>query len=230
MRIDTPQRLLSVLVLFSSISLVTAQPVLAQRSVIRGVVRNTAGNPIAEAAVRAESRVTPRVIETETDESGRFSFIGLERGRWLFTIQKRGYRSTQGFAPVRRAGNSGILPMTMEVDLFDPPVASTGALAGIRANDLQTEVDAANALLDLGDYTGAISASTSVQASVREDQVILEQVPQLTSLNLQIGHAYREKQDFTQARAAYRKVPSNTPASKKAESALQELDNAAPAR
>ena len=220
MRIDTPQRLLSVLVLFSSISLVTAQPVLAQRSVIRGVVRNTAGNPIAEAAVRAESRVTPRVIETETDESGRFSFIGLERGRWLFTIQKRGYRSTQGFAPVRRAGNSGILPMTMEVDLFDPPVASTGALAGIRANDLQTEVDAANALLDLGDYTGAISAY----------QVILEQVPQLTSLNLQIGHAYREKQDFTQARAAYRKVPSNTPASKKAESALQELDNAAPAR
>ena len=209
-----PQRLLSVFVLLSSISLITAQPVLAQQSVIRGVVRDTAGNPITEAAVRAESSVTPRVTETETDESGRFSFIGLERGRWLFTIQKRGYQPTQGFAPVRRSGNSGIVSLTMEIDLLDPPVASTGVLAGIRAKA------AANALFDQGDYTGAISAY----------QGILEQVPALTSLNLQIGHAYREEQDFTQARAAYRKVPSDTPASKEAESALEELDNVAPAR
>ena len=220
MRIDTPQRLLSVFVLFSSISLITAQPVLAQQSVIRGVVRDTAGNPITEATVMAESRVSPRVIETETDDSGRFSFIGLERGRWLFTIQKRGYQPTQGFAPIRRTGNSGIVSLTMEVDLLDPPVSSTGVLAGIRADDLQIEVDAANALFDRGDYTGAISAY----------QVILEQVPQLTSLNLQIGHAYREKQDFTQARAAYRQVPADTPASKEAESALQALDNVTPAR
>jgi len=220
MRIDTPHRLLSVIVIFSSISLIAAQPVLAQRSVIRGVVRDTSGDPITEAAVRAESRVTPRVAETETDDSGRFSFIGLERGRWLFTIQKRGYQPTQGFAPVRRSGNSGVVSLTMEIDLLDPPVSSTGVLAGIRADDLQTEVDAANALFDQGDYTGAISAY----------QVILEQVPQFTSLNLQIGHAYKEKQDFTQARAAYQKVPSDTPARKEAESALQALDNVTPAR
>ncbi len=220
MRIDTPQRLLSLFVLFSCTWLITVQPTLAQQSVIRGVVRDTAGNPIIEATVRAESNVTPRIGETETDDSGRFSFIGLERGRWLFTIQKRGYRPTQGFAPVRRAGNSGVVSLTMEIDLLDPPVASTGVLAGIRADDLQTEVDAANALFDRGDYTGAISAY----------QVILEQVPQFSSLNLQIGHAYKEKQDFTEARAAYRKVPSNTPASKEAESALKELDSVAPAR
>ena len=220
MRIDTPQRLLSLFVLFSCTWLITVKPTLAQQSVIRGVVRDTAGNPIIEAAVRAESNVTPRIGETETDDSGRFSFIGLERGRWLFTIQKRGYRPTQGFAPVRRAGNSGVVSLTMEIDLLDPPVASTGVLAGIRADDLQTEVDAANALFDRGDYTGAISAY----------QVILEQVPQFSSLNLQIGHAYKEKQDFTEARAAYRKVPSNTPASKEAESALKELDSVAPAR
>ncbi len=220
MRIDTPQRLLSLFLLFSCTWLITVQPTLAQQSVIRGVVRDTAGNPIIEAAVRAESNVTPRIGETETDDSGRFSFIGLERGRWLFTIQKRGYRPTQGFAPVRRAGNSGVVSLTMEIDLLDPPVASTGVLAGIRADDLQTEVDAANALFDRGDYTGAISAY----------QVILEQVPQFSSLNLQIGHAYKENQDFTEARAAYRKVPSNTPASKEAESALKELDSVAPAR
>ena len=220
MRIDTPQRLLSLFVLFSCTWLITVQPTLAQQSVIRGVVRDTAGNPIIEATVRAESNVTPRIGETETDDSGRFSFIGLERGRWLFTIQKRGYRPTQGFPPVRRAGNSGVVSLTMEIDLLDPPVASTGVLAGIRADDLQTEVDAANALFDRGDYTGAISAY----------QVILEQVPQFSSLNLQIGHAYKEKQDFTEARAAYRKVPSNTPASKEAESALKELDSVAPAR
>ena len=69
MKIDTPQRLLSLFVPFLCTWLITVQPTLAQQSVIRGVVRDTAGNPITEAAVRAETNVTPRIAETETDET-----------------------------------------------------------------------------------------------------------------------------------------------------------------
>lgn len=216
-----PRRHLIVFLALTTLWLLSTSTAFAQRSVIRGLVRDIAAEPISDANVTAESPISSRVVETETDDSGRFSFIGLERGRWLFTIQKRGYQPTQGFAPVRRSGNSGTVTLTMEIDLLDPPVASTGLLAGIRADDLQTEVDAAHSLFDDGDYDRAISAY----------QAILDQVPQLTSLNLQIGHAYLEKQDFERARTSYRQVPPDTRARAEAESALRALEEKlAPAR
>ena len=159
-------------------------------------------------------------METETSDAGRFSFIGLDNGRWLFTLRKRGYQPAQGFAPVRRAGNSGTISFTMEIDLLDPPVASTGLLAGIRVDDLQLEVDAAHELFDSGAYDSAISAY----------EAILEQVPNLTSLNLRIGHAYREKREYDQARAAYRRVSLESRARLEAESAIRQIDDLAQPR
>ena len=215
-----PRRRLLVFFALVTVWVLSTSTAFAQRSVIRGLVRDIAGEPISDASVTAASPISSRVVETETDDSGRFSFIGLERGRWLFTIQKRGYQPAQGFAPVRRSGNSGTVTLTMEIDLLNPPVASTGLLAGIRADDLQTEVDAAHRLFDDGEYDRAISAY----------QAILDQVPQWTSLNLQIGHAYREKRDFERARSSYRQVPSDTLARVEAESALRELEALAPTR
>ena len=215
-----PRRSLIVVLAFTSVWLLSASTALAQRSVIRGVVRDFFGEPITDARVTAESPNSTRVVEGETDGSGRFSFIGLQAGRWLFTVRKRGYQPVQGFAPVRRSGASATLSLAMEIDLLNPPVASTGLLAGVRADDLQTEIDAAHSLFDSREYDSAISAY----------QAILAQVPQFTSLNLQIGHAYREKQDYDLARAAYQKVPSETPAREEADSALSELDTLAQSR
>ena len=208
---------LATLLVFTCIWLVAAPTTYAQRSVIRGVARDSLGELIGDVAVTAESAVSSRVLETDTSSSGRFSFIGLNNGRWLFTLRKRGYQAAQGFASVRRAGNSGTMSFTMEIDLLDPPVASTGLLAGIRADDLQLEVDAAHELFDSGAYDSAISAY----------EAILENVPHLTSLNLQIGHAYREKREYDQARAAYRKVPPESRARLEAESAIRQLDDQA---
>ena len=220
MWVDMPRRRLVALLAFTCIWLLAASTASAQKSVIRGVVRDTAGEPIVDATVTAESPVSNRVVESETNGAGRFSFIGLARGRWLFTVQKRGYQTAQGFAAVRRAGNSGVILLTMEIDILDPPVLSTGVLAGVRADDLQTEVDAAHELFDTGDYDSAISAY----------EAILERVPQFTSLNLQIGHAYLEKRDYARARAAYRKVPPETRARVEAESAMRGLNDLAPPR
>jgi hypothetical protein len=211
---------LIVFIAFTSVWLLSDSTALAQSSVIRGLVRDIAGEPVTDASVTAESPNSTRVIQSQTNSSGVFSFIGLQRGRWLFTVQKRGYQPVQAFAPVRRVGNSGTVTLTMEIDLLNPPVASTGRLAGIRADDLQTEIDAAHSLFDSGEYDLAISAY----------QVILAQVPEFTSLNLQIGHAYREKRDYDLARAAYQQVPAETLARSEADSALVELDTFAPSR
>ena len=170
--------------------------------------------------VTAESSEWGRTEQAQTDASGRFSFIGLQAGRWLFLVQKRGYQPAQGFANVRRTGESGVLEFELEFDPLHPPAPSTGLLAGIRADDLQAELDAAHALFDRGDYDGAIAAYERV----------LVQVPRLTSLNLQIGHAYREKQDHERALTAYRAVPAGSNAEGEARAAIEALGGPAGAR
>ena len=228
-----PQRALIIVFAFATAGLLSASTAMAQRplgwlsasiSIIQGQVLDFFGEPIGDASVTAESprtnRRSTRVVEGRTDDSGRFSFNGLSRGRWVVTVQKQGYEPIQTFVPILRAGREKILSLTMDIDLLNPPVPSTGLLAGVRADDLQAELDAAHSLFDQGEYDSAISAY----------KAILTQVPNFTSLNLQIGHAYREKRNYDLARAAYQKVPSDTLAWAEAAPALTELNTLAPSR
>ena len=208
------RRCLFVLFAFTCVSALAAPTASAQNSVIQGIVRDISGEPIGEAIVTAENSARDQTATSTTDNNGRFSFIALTTGQWLFTIEKPGYKPTQGFARVRRSGDSGRITLTLEINPLDPPVPTTGLLAGIRAEDIQANVDAAHELFDTGDFDGAISAY----------DIILKMVPRLTSLNLQIGHAYREKRDYNMARIAYSKVPAESVAGTEAELAIQEID------
>ena len=105
------------------------------------------------------------------------------------------------------------MSFVMEVDPFNPPAPETGVLAGILATEIQFALGAAHALFDRGDFDGAIGAY----------QALLERIPLLTSLNLQIGHAYRKKQDFQRALAAYQAVPIDSPAGPEVEAAIASL-------
>ena len=93
-------------------------------------------------------------------------------------------------------------------------------MAGFRADDIQAEIDAAHKLFDRGDYDGAIAAY----------RLTLERIPALKTLNLQIGHAYREKKDYESARVAYDAVPRESRAATEATAAIQELDSLATPR
>ena len=188
---------------------------LAQRSVIRGTVTDLVGTPIVEVTITAEHPNSGRMVRGDTDDQGRFAFIGLHLGMWMFTAERRGYQSTQAFVPIRRMSDGGRITLMMEVDPLDPPAPSTGSLAGIRGDELQVSLDIAHELFDAGDYDGAISAY--------ED--LLGKIPTLTSLNLQIGHSYREKQDYQNAVAAYRKIPTDSFAAAEAEFAISEINN-----
>lgn len=184
----------------------------AQTGVITGAVRDVEGNPIAGAEVVGENTEWQRRVETTTNAAGRFSFVGLQRGRWLFLIRQRGYEPVQGFANVRGAG-TGRANFVMETDPLHPPAPSTGVLANLRGDELQEAIDAADALYDNGDYDAAIDAYEAVLVSV----------PRLTGLHVQIGHAYREKNDPERALAAYRAVPAGDSASTEAQGAIEAL-------
>lgn len=186
----------------------------AQTGVVTGSVRDVEGEPIVGAEVVGENTEWQRRIDTTTNDAGRFSFIGLQRGRWLFLIRQRGYEPVQGFANVRGSG-TGRVNFVMETDPLHPPAPSTGVLANLRGDELEEALDAADALYDRGDFDAAIEAYESV----------LENVPGLTGLHVQIGHAYRAKNDRARALAAYRAVPAGGPASVEAQGAIEALQS-----
>ena len=179
----------------------------AQGGQVRGIVKDMEGNGIPGATVTAESLASARSLTGTTNDTGRFAFISLRRGQWQFVIQADGFISVQGFASIRGAGRANSVEFTMETDVFNPLAPATGVLAGLRVSELVESLDEADGLFDRAEYDAAIDAYRS----------ILERAPALTSVTLQIGHAFREKQEPDQALAAYRTVldadPSNVEAS-----------------
>lgn len=186
----------------------------AQNSIINGLVLDVDGNPISGAEVMAENTQWQRRLEDKTNSAGRFSFIGLQRGRWLFVVRRRGYEPVQGFA--NASGVPGRIGFVMEADPFHPPAPTTGVLANLRGDEIQEALSDADLLFDTGNYDGAIAAY----------EALLVQVPALTGLHIQIGHAYREKNDLGQALAAYRAVPAGDSASGEARAAIEALQAA----
>ena len=173
---------------------------------VRGIVRDEDGNGISGATVTVESFTSPNSRTVTTNRSGRFSFIGLSRGEWLFIIQADGFERVQGSANVSGGNSPMRVQFTMEADRFNPLAPAAGVLAGLTARELIESLEQAEELFDRGEYDAAIDAYRS----------ILDRSPALTTLNLQIGHAFREKQEPDQALAAYRMVldadPSNVAA------------------
>ncbi|MEE2637752.1 MAG: carboxypeptidase-like regulatory domain-containing protein, partial [Acidobacteriota bacterium] len=66
---------------------------------IRGLVRDNDGVGIGGATVTAESLESPATRTTTTNGVGRFAFIGLSRGDWLFVV------TAEGFEPDQAASN-----------------------------------------------------------------------------------------------------------------------------
>ncbi len=180
---------------------------------VRGIVRDDQGNGIAGATVAAENRssITTRTVTTNT--AGRFSFVGLSRGAWLFVISADGFEQVEGAANVSGGDRAIAVEFTMEADRFNPPAPAAGILAGLTATELVESLEAAEGYFDLGEYDAAIDAY----------RTILERAPALTSLSLQIGHAFREQKDPDQALAAYRTVLDADPANAEALAAIDAL-------
>ena len=177
---------------------------------IRGLVSDRDGTPIAGALVTAEELAANGSMTAVSDESGRFSFIGLNRGEWLFIVRSDGFKMVQAMANVRSSGPGAVVRFTMDRDVFNPPAPLVGILAGLKGNDILEDLARADDLFDAGDYDEAIEAYSA----------ILDAIPALSSLNLQIGHAHRAQQRPDQALAAYRVALEADPSNLEAQSAV----------
>ena len=181
---------------------------------VRGVVRGDDGEGIPGARIIAESLETSQTRTTTTNNSGRFAFIGLAGGDWLFVVTADGFRAQQGYSAVRRSGQPARVQFTLEPDPFNPAAPDIGVLAGVKSADVLARLDGAERLFDGGDYDGAIDAYRD----------ILDLAPALTSVNLAIGHAFRAKRQPDRALAAYRSALAGDPANSEVLAAIDALD------
>lgn len=193
---------------------------------IRGQVLNDdTDEPIAGATVVAELPDGNRPpVETQTDEDGRFQVIGLTSGQWQATVTKDGFSDTGGGVRVTQGDAAPVTfylrreRSALEVALGDE------ALEGLDAEQLEADLRAADAAYNADDYETAIAGY----------RALLDTLPQMSNLYLQIGNAYRAMNQFDEAIAAYEELQVIDPENRQVETeiartrlAMGDLDAAA---
>ncbi len=177
----------------------------AQTGRVGGTVKDDAGQPIKGATITAENpSASPSSFTATTDDKGRFSIIGLRTGGWAFTAQAPGFAPESGRLNVQTIGAPNP-PLTFTLKKGGPP-AGVGALGGMAAKDLQSELAVADQLYNSQKWDEAI-------ASYR---AIMTKAPSLSVINLQIAAAYRNKKDYDGALAAYNDLLKADPNNDKA--------------
>jgi hypothetical protein len=176
--------------------LMCAAPVWAQTNRISGTVRDETGDPIRGVIVRAGATggaAAPVTMTAATDDRGRFVFVVSRSGEWRLAFEAPGFKPANVTLAIRLTGPASSLEVKLDRD--EAPEAF-GALAGVDGKSLSAQLAAAAAHLDEGRYDQAIAAYRDIKA----------RVPTLTSVHLQIGHAYLAKKSPAEAEAAFREL------------------------
>jgi Flp pilus assembly protein TadD len=177
----------------------------AQTGRVGGTVKDEAGQPIKGATITAENpNASPSSFTATTDDKGRFSIIGLKSGQWTFTAQAPGFGPETGRLGIQTIGSPNPpLTFTLKKGGGNAPA---GALGGMAAKDLQSELAAADALYNQQKWDEAVAAYKG----------IMVKAPSLSVINLQIAAAYRNKKDYDSAIAAYNELLKTDPNNDKA--------------
>src|SRR5262245_57957029 len=160
---------------------------------VAGTVRDDMGQPIKGATVTAEF-LDAGVVNGATaisDDKGRFSMVGLRFGEWMFAVQAPGYHGSTANRNVRTAGVNAPIAFVLEKSVAPPSV-----LGNLSPKDLQSELREADDFFKAQKWDEAIASYRTIAA----------QAPSLTSVQLQIAAAYRNKKAYDPAIAAYNDV------------------------
>ena len=158
----------------------------AQTARTSGVVRETDGRPIQGATIRASYPDSgPRLTIATSDSKGRWAMIGLHVGTYMFVVDAPGFLPVKGTALVRTSPTTPLVfTLTRE----------PGAGAATLPANIQAQITAANLLRDQGRLDQAIAAYEEIRSRHST----------LTSINLVIGAAYRQKASLEVDAAARR--------------------------
>jgi tetratricopeptide (TPR) repeat protein len=157
------------------IAVFLAAPVSAQSGRTNGTVRDTDGKPIKGATIRAfNPEIQPRQVISTSDSKGRWAMLGMRVGTYTFVVDAPGFIPQQAEALVRTAAGQ---PMIWVLE------REPGLVPGALPSNIQAQITAANYMRDQGRYDQAITAY----------QDIRNRYASLSSINLVLGAAYRQK-------------------------------------
>lgn len=184
----------------------------AQVGRISGTVADEDGRPIKGATITAENREqAPSTFTSTTDGRGRFALLGLRRATWAIVIQAPGFETALTRMDVATTRPNP--PLTVRLMKGSAP-APPGPLAGVDVKDVQRRIDRGAALAAAGDLAAALGI-------YRE---LLERVPPLTTLHLEIGSLHERLNDTASAVAAYKRFLEIDPGHAGAKAALERLN------
>ena len=175
---------------------------------IAGTVKDENGGSIRGATVLAENpNATPSSFTATTNDKGQYAMMSLRGGLWRVTAY------APGFAPVQLRMRVRMLVPSPRVDF----TLATGAAGNagsvferVNINSLQDDLEEADELFEVGRFDDAIE---------RYQRIIIA-VPTLTAVQLQIGSAYQQKEDYDKAIAAYQAILRVDPVNEKAAVAI----------
>ena len=81
---------------------------------VSGTVRNSAGNPVADASVFFEEKATAASAETKTKTDGTFSFLALRPGTYTVRAEKAGMRASASASLLLSLGQRKQIDLVLE--------------------------------------------------------------------------------------------------------------------
>ena len=181
---------------------------LAQGGMLAGRVTDAeTGEPMAGVTVLFDNhvpsaRVTPSEARTElTDDSGNYTLLGLASGSWNMTMSFEGYQDNPGQVTIRNGRNT---PINIELDRVPHPLEvalGAEALAGLDAEALGAQLDAADAAYDNQQWEEALAGFNA----------LLETLPTMVQLQLSIGATLQQLGRYEEAITSYQAAAAADP-------------------